>query len=642
MKKTKLFVGLVLAAGCLSVFAATKKDPVLMTVNGKAVTLSEFEYMYNKNNQQQVAKQPLDKYIDMFTVYKLKVADAEAAGIDTTASFKKEFAGYRNELAAPYLVDTVAQENKAKEIYEHMKYNVKASHIMLPLDRDIVKNKQTEAKLDSIRTCILNGQSFEDLALKYSVDQSVKNNKGSMGYVSVGRFPFEFEQACYSTPVGEISPVFKTDFGYHIVKVYDVRDDEGKVLVEHILKLYPQKATEEQKAEVYAKVDSIYKVIKAGGNFEEIAKKESQDPGSARKGGQLPWFGRGEMVPEFENVSFELAKDSVSAPFATRYGVHIVKKLDSKKLGSYAEERERAMGVLMASPYANIAYQSKLDQLKKQYKLMRNVELEKKLKEEVTSPNALDSAFIARHENSTETLFTIADKNYPLSLLIAELKNVGVARDDLAWNILDARTNRVIDREVAEYERQMLEKNNPEFRNLVNEYRDGMLLFEISNRNVWDKASTDVEGLTKYFNDHRDAYKWNAPKYKGFLIQTTGDSISREVKARLKTLGEDSLVRVLRRDYGKYIKVEKVLVAEGENAMVDSEKFGGPRVKPEKKYSDYFVYGGKVLAQPEEMSDVRGQVVADYQNYLEDEWVAQLRKKYKVTVDNKVLKKLKD
>lgn len=642
MKKTKLFVGLVLAAGCISVFAAAKKDPVLMTVNGKAVPLSEFEYMYNKNNQQQVAKQPLDKYIDMFTVYKLKVADAEAAGIDTTASFKKEFAGYRNELAAPYLVDTVAQENKAKEIYEHMKYNVKASHIMLPLDRDIVKNKQTEAKLDSIRTCILNGQSFEDLALKYSVDQSVKNNKGSMGYVSVGRFPFEFEQACYSTPVGEISPVFKTDFGYHIVKVYDVRDDEGKVLVEHILKLYPQKATEEQKAEVYAKVDSIYKVIKAGGNFEEIAKKESQDPGSARKGGQLPWFGRGEMVPEFENVSFELAKDSVSAPFATRYGVHIVKKLDSKKLGSYAEERERAMGVLMASPYANIAYQSKLDQLKKQYKLMRNVELEKKLKEEVTSPNALDSAFIARHENSTETLFTIADKNYPLSLLIAELKNVGVARDDLAWNILDARTNRVIDREVAEYERQMLEKNNPEFRNLVNEYRDGMLLFEISNRNVWDKASTDVEGLTKYFNDHRDAYKWNAPKYKGFLIQTTGDSISREVKARLKTLGEDSLVRVLRRDYGKYIKVEKVLVAEGENAMVDSEKFGGPRVKPEKKYSDYFVYGGKVLAQPEEMSDVRGQVVADYQNYLEDEWVAQLRKKYKVTVDNKVLKKLKD
>ena len=151
-----------------------------------------------------------------------------------------------------------------------------------------------------------------------------------------------------------------------------------------------------------------------------------------------------------------------------------------------------------------------------------------------------------------------------------------------------------------------------------------------------------MEGLTEYFNAHRDNYKWESPKYKGILIQTTGDSISREVKARLKTLGEDSLVRVLRRDFGKFIKVEKVLVAEGENAMVDSEKFGGPRVKPEKKYSDYFVYGGKVLAQPEEMSDVRGQVVADYQNYLEEEWVAQLRKKYKVKVDNKVLKKLKD
>ena len=219
-------------AGCLSVFAASKKDPVLMTVNGEPVTLSEFEYMYHKNNQQQVAKMPLDKYMDMFTVYKLKVADAKAEGIDTASAFLREFNGYRNELLMPFLLDTVAEENVAKERYERMKWNVKASHIMLPLGSDIADGKKSKARLDSIRNCILDGQSFEDLALKYSIDRSVTRNKGSMGYVTVDRFPWQFEDACFNTPVGEISPVFATDYGYHIVKVYDRRPDAGKVLAE--------------------------------------------------------------------------------------------------------------------------------------------------------------------------------------------------------------------------------------------------------------------------------------------------------------------------------------------------------------------------------------------------------------------------
>ena len=234
------------------------KVPTSLTVNGEPVTLSEFEYMYHKNNQQQVAKMPLEKYVDMFTVYKLKVADAKAEGIDTTASFQREFNGYRNELLFPFLLDTVAEENLAKEQYERMKWNVKASHIMMKLGNNIADGNKTKARLDSIRNCILAGQSFEELALKYSIDPSVKRNKGSMGYISVGRFPWQFEDACYTTPVGEVSQVFATDYGYHIVKVYDRRPDEGKVLAEHILKLYPRNATQAQKDSVAALADSIY------------------------------------------------------------------------------------------------------------------------------------------------------------------------------------------------------------------------------------------------------------------------------------------------------------------------------------------------------------------------------------------------
>ena len=632
---------MLVVAGCLSVFAASKKDPVLMTVDGEPVTLSEFEYMYHKNNQQQVSKQPLDKYMDMFTVYKLKVADAKKEGVDTTSAFIREFNGYRNELLAPFLRDTVAEENAAKEIYERMKYNVKASHIMLPLGSGFAEGKEIKARLDSIRNCILAGQSFEDLALKYSVDRSVSRNKGSMGYVSVGRFPWQFEDACYTTPVGEISPVFATDYGYHIVKVYDRRPDEGKVLAEHILKLYPRNATQEQKDSVAAVMDSIYNVVKGGADFEDVAKRESQDPGSARKGGQLPWFGRGEMVPEFEAVAFDLPKDSISKPFSTVYGVHIVKKLDSKKVGSYEEMRQQALNVLKGSPKGNIAYQSKVDQLKKKYRLMINSELVNRLKSEVSSPNQLDSAFVAKYENSTETLFTVNGVDYPLSLLIGKVRNLGRMKDDLAWNTIDSNINQLAAAEVIECEKDSIEANDADFRNLINEYRDGMLLFEVSNRKVWNKGATDMEGLNAYFEANRDKYRWTEPKFKGYLIQTTGDSITRIVKSRLDSIGTDSLSRVLRRDYGKFLKVEKLLVAKGENPMVDTYVFGGEKVAPaNKKYTDYFVCDYKVIAQPEEVADVRGAVVSDYQNVLEKQWVEQLKKEYPVKIDKKVYKKI--
>lgn len=637
MKKTKLIVGLLVAAGCLSVYAASKKDPVLMKVDGKPVTLSEFEYMYHKNNQQQVSKLPLDKYVDMFTTYKLKVADAEAAGIDTTKSFIREYEGYRGELAGPYLRDTVAEENLMKELYERMKYSVKSSHIMLPLGRNAKENKVIKRQMDSIRTCILNGESFEALAEKHSVDRSVQNNKGSMGFVTVGRFPSQFEAACFETPEGEISEPFMTDFGWHIVKTFERRPNDGKVLVEHILRLYPMNATEAQKEKVAQYADSLYNLVKGGADFEELARRESEDPGSARNGGRLPLFGRGEMVPEFEEVSYALGKGEISEPFATRYGVHFVKKLDTKPIGSYAEMRDQVRGLLQRDEKGNIAFTSRVDQLKKQYRLMRNVELENRLKAEVTSPDSLDADFIAKYEDSNETLFQLAGKSYPLSLLIDNIKGNGRMADEVAHGFLDSKIEALETSTVVEYEKQMLEKNNPDFKNLVNEYRDGMLLFEISNRNVWEKASTDTEGLQSYFEKNRSKYRWDSPKYKGYLVQTTGDSITRLVKSKIATMAQDTVVTGLRKAFGKDIKVTKVLVSKGENKKVDSEVFGGAKVEPTDKFTDYFVFGGKLVAKPEDVSDVRGQVVSDYQNYLEEKWVEQLRKKYKVEVDKKVL-----
>lgn len=628
-------------AGCFVAFAASKKDPVLMKVNGKPVTLSEFEYMYHKNNQQQVAQQPLEKYVDMFTTYKLKVADAEAAGIDTTQAFIKEYEGYRNELAMPYLRDTVAEENMRKMLYERMKTNVLASHIMLPMGKTAEENATNKARLDSLRSCILAGQPFDSLAIKYSVDRSALQNGGSMGYVSVGRFPYQFEDACYNTPVGTVSEPFTTDFGWHIVKTFDVRPDEGEVLVEHILKLYPRNATAEQKAEVKHVMDSIYSVVKGGAEFEKVAMKESEDPGSAKQGGKLPYFGHGRMVPQFDEVSFKLAKGEISEPFETQYGIHIVKKLDTRSVGDYASVRDQLTGLV--GMRGNIAVDSKIEQLLKQYKLSENDKLIKRLKAEVTLPDSLDDKFIDKYLNSNEQLFTLAGNKYPLSELISRMGRPGRMTGEQAYRFIDARLKDTEREVVLEYEKQQLEKNNKDFGNLVREYRDGMLLFEVSNRNVWQKAQTDTEGLKAYFEAHRSEYKWDAPKYKGYLVETTGDSITRIAKQRIAELGSDTIVTALRKELGKNLKVVRVLAAKGENAKVDSEMFGGEKVvaKEKDKYKDYFVFGGKLVAKPEEVGDVRGQVVADYQSYLEKQWDAELHKKYPVEIDKKVLKQVK-
>ena len=335
--KLKFLTCAVIATACM---VALAKDPVLMKINGKDIHLSEFEYLYNKNSQQQVQKESLDDYLNRFVNYKLKVADAEAARIDTSAAFKAEFNGYKADIVKNYLVDTTVNQRLEREAYERMRTNVDVDHIMLPLGRDKAENEKLQARLDSIKKCVESGQSWNELAKKYSIDPSVKNNGGHYGYIASGMFPYVWEYTAYNTPVGQICKPFSTNFGNHLIRVNNRRDDPGQVLVEHILLLFPRNANDSAKAVVKQKIDSIYTAVKQGANFEEMAKAKSQDPGSAKSGGKLPWFGVNRMVPQFEKVSYALNDGEISQPFETTYGYHIVKKLSHKGVPSFEEAKK--------------------------------------------------------------------------------------------------------------------------------------------------------------------------------------------------------------------------------------------------------------------------------------------------------------
>lgn len=324
MKKGLLSLVIVLAAAGIAQ-AKGNESPVLMTINGKPVTLSEFEYLYHKNNSQQVSTQPIDEYLQMFITYKQKVADAEAEGIDKSQAFQNEFEGYRRDLAEPYLRVQAVEDSLVNAIYDRMKEEVDVSHIMIASRGAEINPAEQKTRLDSIRNAIIAGADFEQLARRFSIDRSVIRNGGHMGYITATKFPYTFEDAAYTTPVGQISPVIETPFGYHIVKVHNRRPARGQVLVEHILKL-TQGLPETEAAAKKAQIDSIATLLANGGDFEAIARQESEDPGSKREGGRLNWFGTGMMVPEFETAAFALENGKISEPVKTAYGYHLIKK----------------------------------------------------------------------------------------------------------------------------------------------------------------------------------------------------------------------------------------------------------------------------------------------------------------------------
>lgn len=576
MKKQILAAGIICATLCA--IAAKPKDPVLMKVGNDEVRLSEFEYLYNKNNTQQAQPQTIDEYVDMFVNFKLKVAAAEAAGLDTTKAFKDEYLKFRNELSEPYLRDEKVAAAQEAEAYDHMLSDLLVSHIMFPA--------QQSALADSLYAELKAGNArFEDIATKYSMDKASARRGGLMGVVGAGRYPWPFEKAAYETEVGQISPVINSGFGLHIIRVESRTPAKGQVHAAHILRMTRGASDSVVAAEMLV-ADSLYKVVTApGADFAAVARQFSQDPGSARNGGDLGFFGPGMMVQEFDSVAFALADGEISRPFKTPFGWHIIKRIESKGPGSFEEN---------------------LEAIRKQIE-----------REPSRARLAGDAYAAAAVERFRGKLGGVTDS--------AEM------------------TARAL-----ELAREELEAENADYRNLLHEYRDGILLFDISNREVWNKASADTVGLDEFFRANRAKYAWESPKFKSLIIFAGNDSLL-NVAMRYAadsipaTVPAQKIAEVMQQRFGRDVKVERVIAAKGENAITDYLGFGAEKpAKPaSQRWQSYAAFRGRVIDQPEEASDVRGTVVADYQAALEKEWLEHLHKEIPVKINQKVLKQAK-
>ncbi len=642
----KVFASLMVLVLASNTMMAQQSEPVLMKINGKNIPLSEFEYIYNKNNSNNVVdKKSLDEYVDLFVNFKLKVEEAITQGLDTTQSFKSELGMYRNQLAEQYLLDSKATDRLVKEAYDRKAEEVEVSHILVRIAESGTSADTLQAYNKALAIWKrAQKEDFEVLAREVSEDPSVTQNGGYVGWISAMRTPYSFENMAYSTPAGQVSKPVRTFIGYHIIRVEDRRQSPGEVKVSHIL-LMNDREHPENNASVKLRADSIYQRILAGDDFGELAVKLSQDPGSARQNGELPWFGSGQMIPEFEKAAFALKKNGdVSLPVESQFGWHIIKLTDKKPLGSFEVLKPTLEGQIKQNERNKMSGDSFAGKLKNEYNFTQDINTLADFLKLSDKYSPVDSIYAAEAASFNKPMFTFAGQQFTqkdfAGYLLSEARTFRGVRSDF----IQEQYKNFVNSKLISYEQTQLDRKYPEFHNLMQEYHDGILLFEVMNNEVWEKATKDTEGLSRYFESNKTDYAWAKPHYKGFIVHAKDKATLKAAQKIVKRANPDSISSYLNKrlnDSIQYVKIEKGLWVESENPVIDAKIFKKSAYTPSKEYPYCFVSGKILKTLPEEYTDVRGIVTANYQDYLEKEWIAQLRKKYPVSIDEKVLKTVK-
>ena len=498
-------------------FSQEKKE-VLFYIDNEPFYAAEFVNVYQKNkNLVENANTSIADYLELFVNYKLKIKEALALGLDTVPKFKNEFRNYKNSLSNSYLKDNSVYNSLLEEAYNRLKKEVKVSHILVFLKPNYTPNDTLKIYNDLLnaRKQILNGESFESVAKKYSQDPTVEQNGGDLGYFTVFQMIYPFENAAYNTPVNQVSMPFKTKFGYHILKVFDVRDSKGEIEVAHIM----LKDNEQAKK----RIDSIYtELIKNTANFESFAKHFSEDRATAVNGGKLNRFTYGQMVDDFSKVAYSLQNEGdISAPFKTQYGWHIVKLLQKYPVKSFEDEKQELQQKLGRNDRLNMTKTSILHKLENDYKISVN---DAALKQFYENDWKLNSG------SFNKNLLNIEGKKYTQTDFINFLKKSRYKSVNEAFDAFKEEA-------VLNFYKQNLEANNPDFSATLKEFKEGLLLFDLLEKEVWNK-SKNTKDVQQYFEDHKQTYQTQS-----------FDAIKGKVITDYQNYLEENLVKELKNKY---------------------------------------------------------------------------------------------
>ncbi len=644
-KPLLFFLGLI----CTMLLSAQENQEVLLSIDNSPVYVSDFKRVYLKNIDlvKDDSKKNVDEYLDLFINYKLKLREAQAIGLDKKESYLKELEGYKKQLAKGYLTDTQTSESLIKEAYDRSLERINASHILISLKPNAVAKDTLLAyqKITEARDKILKGESFESVAKVYSEDPSVKQNNGQLGWFSVFRMVYPFEDAAYNTKKGGLSKPFKTQFGYHILKVNDREPKLGEVTVAHIMVAINQTRTKE---DAEKRIKEINQQLVQGASFASLAKQYSDDPSTAVNGGQIRRFGQGALnSEEFEKAAFELQnKGDLSKPLLTKYGWHVIKLIEKHPNKTFEEEKEKLTNRVKKDSRSKLVTTSFINSLKKKYGVARNENAIAYFKELL--PNSiLEKRWEAPKENKDleKELFKIKNKVFTYAtfaeFLEREQARVRNYKDislyvDKAYEQHESTT-------LLEYYEEHLEEDNQDFANIVEEYRDGLLLFDLMDSKIWNASKSDSVGLKKFYEANKNKYLQNET-YKVVKASSSKQEVIDRVKKLLK---QKKSVEEVKKEMNKG---DTVLVIFSEDEFVKGEqglpenfvaKEGEVSIFEEEKYVTLIMVKEILPSRIKSFEEIKGEVINDFQEDMEQKWLNELKGKYQVEVNKKTLKKVK-
>jgi len=628
-------------------------DPVLFTVNDTPVSVSEFEYIYEKNNGKEAnfSEESIDEYLDLYVKFKLKVEKARQLQYDTIQSLQDELAGYRKQLANAYLVDKEVSKELVDEAYERIQKDIKASHILVALPEKASKDKEAEAldRLYAIKEKLDNGADFGLMAQTLSDDKRSAKNKGDLGWITaiLPNGFYEFESALYTLDIGEMSQPVRTRIGYHLVNKTDSRPARGEMNVSHIL----IKDTKNGKPVpgARAKADSLYQLVVGGTNFEEVARESSDDKSTAKDGGGLGYFGIGLYDLSFEDAAFKLKNDGdISIPIQSKLGWHIIRRNEKKDYSNETKLKSVLKSAVSQNDRFEIARKRKIEDIKKEANFVDNPALLKELTSKLDQSFYSYKWIVPEVPDQKLASFDVT-KSYTLADFVNYCKENGRKRMRYDKNhpideAVEEMYELYIDEKTVAFEEANLEKKYPDFRSLMREYSEGVLLFEVTKENVWDKASRDTVGLQSFFDQNKSNYKWKPrAEVSEYAIKTTDKNILRQINKRAEEMSPEEVKKSIEDEFGLTVYL-KTIVYENDAEQVAHLKWkkGHHEVTLDKVNSESVITRVNRLlpAGQKTLKESRGYVISDYQDVLENEWVNSLKAEFPIKINEEVLSSL--
>jgi peptidyl-prolyl cis-trans isomerase SurA len=742
---------LTIISSCAVQKQSALENSVLLSIDGDETIADEFIYVYEKNNFNNDSlyyPNDIDEYFDLFVNFKLKVEAAKTAGIDTSEAFLSEFETYKNQLIKPYLSETKEQERLVAEAYERMKYEVDASHILISVEENTPPDDTLAAynKIRDIYNKARAGEDFGQLAVSFSEDPSAKTNKGRLGYFTAFQMVYAFEDAAYNTPLDSISDILRSRFGYHILKVHNKRPYSGKVKVSHIM-LTDKNGTLDENT-IKNKIFEIHDQITGGADWNELCKKYSDDQRTKDNGGTLPFIGLRQINDEaFENVAFGLQNSGdISDPVRSRFGWHIIRLEEKQGLQSFEELQEELKQKISKDERSRLSKKAVISNLKNQnhfaqYNANRETLLgiaDSSLLSGNWKPVLADSLF-------QKPVFSIEGNEYEISDFLSntmddQRRRTGISPEQYMNELID----NYIEKSLMDYEEKQLINSDRDFRMLLNEYYEGILLFEIMNRNVWGKAVEDTVGLRAFFDENQSKYYWGTRakatvfrsenketilaikqqldqrpyplleitinpgeeivdhplldslidlyrKYdlstitispikaaitdsetkkssdgsggqntisglstrllqyfedlgiqKENIISDVSHEGANNIRVRLNSNSKKSLEYLYNKESALTLQVDEGSFEKGDNQIVDSVSWQKGIREFESDGSYWLVVIDDILdPQPKQLTDIKGTVISDYQNYLEKAWIQELKTTYKVEINHNTFDQIK-